>query len=266
MIEQFRQEVYQNFRRRKDAGLDLIDALTSAEQVESPVAVSENLLFRRKFGSVYDVLEESRMEKAEMEQTLASNHPADAPTIAGYEVYATDCTDHEHPEAESLPERTQSRKGKGSPLQIGHRYGWLVRVIARSPSWCMPQSVERVGSQTTDSQVAAEQLKRLDGQSSHLKVVVADSLYCNQYFLGFGYQTCWKRPRSALWFSSQAPHPPSGCQEDQKNQKNCQIWLVLALFLTSSLLSCKSFLVFACFSLSSDCFFSPAQALNSSYL
>lgn len=45
-------------------------------------------------------------------------------------------------------------------------------------------SVERVGSQTTDSQVAAEQLKRLDGQSSHPKVVVADSLYCNQYFLG----------------------------------------------------------------------------------
>ena len=184
MIERFREEVYQNFRRRKDAGLDLIDALTSAEQVESPVAVSENPLFRRGFGSVYDALEESRMDKAGMEKSLAGNHPANAPTIAGYEVYATDCTNHDHPEAETLPERTQSRKGKGSLLQIGHRYSWLVRVIARTPSWCMPQSVERVGSQTTDSQVAAEQLKRLDGQSNRLKVVVADSLYCNQYFLG----------------------------------------------------------------------------------
>ena len=184
MFDRFRQEVYQNFRQRKDAGLDLIDALTSAEQVESPVAVSESPLFRRGFGSVYDALEESRMDKARMEQSLAGNHPADAQIIAGYEVYATDVTVHEHPEAETLPDRTQSRKGKGSPLQIGHRYSWLVRVIARTPSWCMPQSVERVGSQMTDSQVAAEQLKRLDGQSNRLKVVVADSLYCNQYFLG----------------------------------------------------------------------------------
>ena len=184
MFDRFRQEVYQNFRQRKDAGLDLIDALTSAEQVESPVAVSESPLFRRKFGSVYDVLKESRMDKAGMEQTMTSHHPTDAQIIAGYEVYATDVTGHEHPEAETLPDRSQSRKGKGSPLRIGHRYSWLVRVIARTPSWCMPQSVERVGSQTTDSQVAAEQLKRLDGQHSHPKVVVADSLYCNQYFLG----------------------------------------------------------------------------------
>jgi len=64
MIDRLREEIYQNFQRRKDAGLDLIDALTSAEQVESPVAVSESPLFRHKFGSVYDVLEESRMDKS----------------------------------------------------------------------------------------------------------------------------------------------------------------------------------------------------------
>lgn len=184
MFDRFRQEVYQNFPRRKDAGLDLLDALTSAEQVESPVAVSESPLFRRGYGSVYDVLKECLMNKTAIKQTLGSSHPTDAQTIAGYEVYATDCTDHNHPEAETLPDRTQSRKGKGSPLQIGHRYSWLVRVIERTPSWCLPQSVERVGSKTTDSHVAAEQVKELDGQSCRPKVVVADSLYCNQYFLG----------------------------------------------------------------------------------
>ncbi len=91
---------------------------------------------------------------------------------------------HNHPEAETLADRTQSRKGKMGPLQIGLRYSWLVRVVKRTPSWCLPESVERVGSETTDSQVAAQQLKELDGQNSHPKVVVADSLYCNQYFLG----------------------------------------------------------------------------------
>ncbi len=124
MFERFRQEVYQNFVRRKDAGLDLIDALTSAEQVESPVAVSESPLFRRGFGSIYDVLEESRMDKAGMEEILADNHPTDAPTIAGYEVYATDVTNHDHPEAETFAGPHQVERGR-KVLQVGHlTVGW----------------------------------------------------------------------------------------------------------------------------------------------
>ncbi|MEK7833493.1 MAG: transposase, partial [Acidobacteriota bacterium] len=183
MIERFRKAVYQSFTRRKDAGLDLIDALTSAEQVESPVAVSESPLFQRQFSSVYDALNEGRLDTEAAQRALADAHPPDAETIAGYEVYATDCTDHNHPEAETLRDRTQSKKGKQAPVQVGHRYSWVVRVVQRAPSWCLPQSVKRVGSETTDSQVAAKQIEELDGQSSHPKVVVADSLYCNQYFL-----------------------------------------------------------------------------------
>ena len=49
MINRFREEVYQSFTRRADAGLDLIDALTSERHTESPVAVSESPLFRREF-------------------------------------------------------------------------------------------------------------------------------------------------------------------------------------------------------------------------
>jgi len=57
MINRFRREVYQSFTRRADAGLDLIDALTSERHTESPVAVSESPLFRREFSSVYDLLD-----------------------------------------------------------------------------------------------------------------------------------------------------------------------------------------------------------------
>lgn len=38
MINRFRREVYQSFKRHGDARADLIDALTSALTVESPVA------------------------------------------------------------------------------------------------------------------------------------------------------------------------------------------------------------------------------------
>ena len=183
MIERFRREVYQSFQKRGDASLDLIDGISSAEYVESPVGVSESPLFRRNFSSIYDVLNEGEMWEEEVRNCLHRNQPSDAETIDGYEVYAIDCTEEPHPEADTLPDRTQSKKERYAPKIIGHRYSWTVRIVSWKPSWCMPQDVERVESGKTDSQVGAEQVKRLDKQGNRPKVAVADSLYCNYIFL-----------------------------------------------------------------------------------
>jgi hypothetical protein len=184
MLNQYRQEIYTSFEERSDIGMNLVDALSSAAQVESPVRVSESPLFGRKFSAIYDFLEEGRINVLRLRGIQYKNQPADAETIAGYEVYALDCSDDPHPEAETFPDRTYSKKGKGEPTLIGYRYSFLVRVTSWRPSWCMPQDIERVKSETTDSHVGAEQVKRLDSQSRSLKVVVADSLYCNYIFLG----------------------------------------------------------------------------------
>jgi len=183
MINRFRQEVYQSFEKRGDAGLDLIDGISSSEHVESPVSVSESPLFRRNFSSIYDVLNEGEIWEEEVRNSLYRNQPSDAETIAEYEVYAIDCTEEPHPEADTLADRTQSKKGKYSPTTVGHRYSWAVRVVSWKPSWCMPQDVKRVESKETDSQVGAEQVKLLDKQGNRKKVAVADSLYCNYIFL-----------------------------------------------------------------------------------
>ena len=183
MIKRFRREVYQSFEKRGDAGLDLIDGISSSAHVESPVGVSESPLFRRNFSSIYDVLDAGEMWEEEVRSSLYRNQPSDAETVAGYEVYSIDCTEHPHPEAETLADRTQSKKGKYAPKTIGHRYSWAARVVSWKPSWCMPQDVERVPSEKTDSQVGAEQVKRLDKQGDRPKVAVADSLYCNYVFL-----------------------------------------------------------------------------------
>ena len=65
-ISEFRKTVYQSLKRRADILFDLIDALTVAGQVSSPVALSEQKLFRRKFGSVYDGLENGEMDMGEI--------------------------------------------------------------------------------------------------------------------------------------------------------------------------------------------------------
>jgi len=56
LTQQFRTAVYQSILKRGDAILDLIDALTVAGHVDSPVALSEETPFRRKFSSIFDTL------------------------------------------------------------------------------------------------------------------------------------------------------------------------------------------------------------------
>lgn len=182
-INQFREEVYQSIEQRGDTGLDLIDALTGTTLVESPVSLSESPLFRRRFSAVYDFLAVGSFVPNSLQSILYRRQPEDAETIAGYEVYLTDCTDDPHQEAETLPDRTQSRKGKNAPIIVGHRYSWVVRAIKQGTSWCAPQDVTRVPSDRTDSDVAVEQIKQLDQQSDRPKVMVADSLYGNDKFL-----------------------------------------------------------------------------------
>ena len=56
-IQQLADAVYQPLTKRAAATMDLLDALTVAQHVESPVALSEEGPFRREFSSVYDALE-----------------------------------------------------------------------------------------------------------------------------------------------------------------------------------------------------------------
>lgn len=183
MINRFRREVYQNLTRRNDSGLELIDALSSTPVVESPVALSESPLFRRRFSSVYDFLTDGRINLFQQRRTQYRNQPETVQKIGGYEIYALDCTDEPHAEAATLPDRGQSRKGRGAPLMVGHRYSWLARVVQERTSWCMPIDIARVATTETDSEVGVRQVEALDKLSDRLKVVVADSLYGNAVFL-----------------------------------------------------------------------------------
>jgi len=129
LIQQFRNAVYQSLRRRPDAVLDLIDALTVAGHVESPVALSEAPPFRRKFSMVYDTLRHAVIDFDGLLGALLTFQPGDSETIAGYEVYGLDATKEERPDAETLPERCCLKSQKDEPLVYGHKYSWLVRLV-----------------------------------------------------------------------------------------------------------------------------------------
>lgn len=182
-IQQFRNTIHRVITRRADATLDLIDALTVAGHVASPVALSEEPLFRRNFSSVYDVLAEAELDRAALAKALYEAQPAASETLAGYEVYAVDTTPNERPAAETLADRTLLKASQEEPEHKGHKYSWLARLVMRETSWVAPQDVCRVKSDSTDNQTAVEQVKALDRRSLRPKVVVADSLYGNVVFL-----------------------------------------------------------------------------------
>ena len=183
LLQQFRQSVYQILTKRAGATLDFVDALTVAGQVSSPVALSEELPFRRKFGSIYDVLSEARWKDSQLRSTLAKYQPGDCETIAGYEVHAIDTTPDEREEAETLEDRVNLKAQKNEPVRVGQKFSWLVRLVKPATSWVAPLDVRRVKSESTDNKTAVEQVEWLGQQNQHLKVVVADSLYANKVFL-----------------------------------------------------------------------------------
>ena len=182
-IQQFRNAVYQSVLKRADAFFNLLDALTVAGHVNSPVALSEEAPFERKFSSIFDTLLQAEFDFDQLLCAVYEYQPVEADQIAGYEVYAQDTTPNERSEAETLEDRGSLKAQKDDPVRYGHKYSWLVRLVNWGTSWVAPVDVQRVATRVTDNQVGAVQVAELDQRNSKPKVVVADSLYGNHFFL-----------------------------------------------------------------------------------
>jgi hypothetical protein len=182
-ISEFREAVYQKVIWRPAAILDLVDALTIAGQVSSPVALSESPVFRRKFSSVYDALVHGELGN-ELKSMFSDSQDPDWETIAGYEVHAVDATPQERMAAETLADRGVLKAQQKEPVRYGHKSSWLVRLVQRGTSWVAPEDIERISTATTDTKVAAQQVKDLALRNPRPKVITADSRYRDQHFLG----------------------------------------------------------------------------------
>ena len=182
-LSEFREAVYQKVTFRPAAILDLVDALTIAGHVNSPVALSESPLFRRKFSSVYDALVHGEISD-DLKSLFSDSQDADWEKIAGYEVHAIDATPNERMSAETLEDRGVLKAQQKEPVRYGHKCSWLVRLVQSGTSWVAPEDIERIDTGTTDTRVAAQQVKDLAVRNQRLKVITADSRYRDKHFLG----------------------------------------------------------------------------------
>ncbi len=170
-------------RKRADAIIDLVDALTVAGHVNSPVALSEETPFRRKFSSIFDTLRHGEIDFDLLLSALHAYQPDNSEELAGCEVYGLDSTPNEREEAETLEDRGSLKAQKEDPVRYGHKYSWLVRLVYWGTSWLAPVDVRRVDTILSDSQVGSLQVEEADLRSPKQKVIVVDSLYGNHIFL-----------------------------------------------------------------------------------
>jgi hypothetical protein len=182
-LSEFREAVYQKVIWRPAAIGDLVDALTIAGHVNSPVALSESALFRRKFSSVYDALVHGALGD-DLKSVFSDSQDPAWETVAGYEVHAIDATPQERMSAETLADRGVLKAGQKEAVRYGHKSSWLVRLVQSGTSWVAPEDIERIGTATTDTKVAAQQVKELALRNQQPKVITADSRYRDQHFLG----------------------------------------------------------------------------------
>jgi hypothetical protein len=207
-LQQYREELYLLLPLRRDAVLDLIDALSGSPDARSPVELSLSPLFRREYGSVRDAIthfflasspEQAAAERREREKDLARliGRYLPAPRQRSFWLLGTDVVPIPRPFARTLEDRSYIYQPNpipgGKPVTIGHRYSVTAFLPEREhpddPPWVVPLIVRRVRSEEKAPVVAAEQVLALlqDEQmpfQQHLCVHVADSAYSGVEHLG----------------------------------------------------------------------------------
>ena len=176
-LEQFREEVYEQFLNCADASMDLLDALTANTTARSVVELSLNAPFRRSYGSVYtaingffqpaplqDAQAERRVYNQRLTRILTPYLPV--PAQRPFWLFGLDVTPAPRPFARTLADRSfvyQPNTIWGNkPIAIGHQYATLAllpeKVGSQAPPWIVPVSTRRVDSAKTGTQVGVEQV------------------------------------------------------------------------------------------------------------
>jgi len=206
-LNQFRSELHLLFPKRKDAIMNLIDALCSTgHQCKSVVQLSTSPHFERQYSSVTDAiadgLSEARWKDIRaLSYQYVSEYSEDLINFSSQKndakmgiieqkrnLFILDCTPQPRPYAPTLQDKHITHMPNptpgNKPICVGHQYS----VVAVAPSesllrekhWIAPASVKRVLSGEKGNELGIKQLNEcIDeiNQGNTLNLSVADSLY-----------------------------------------------------------------------------------------
>jgi len=193
-LDQFRQQLYQNFNKRADTLIELIDALCSYPEANSVVELSLAPCFRRGHAALYAAIADFEWEEDEL-ACLAAPYVIQ-PKQRPFWLLGADVTPQPRPFAPTLSDRGMVHQPNlirgNKPVTIGHQYstvGLLPESEAGvSDSWIVPLSVKRVATSDDKEMVGSRQMNRLLEDETlpwhqELVVEVVDSSYSKKPYL-----------------------------------------------------------------------------------
>jgi len=175
-LEEFRQVAHKYLGRAKDATFELTDAILLTRHVYSLADLSLSPVFRRKWSSIYEALQDSRPQRQKLMQLYIKQIP-----VEGRPLLAGDHTNWPRPDAVTLQERTYEHSGTSiagnKPITIGQGYSTIAWIPEDSGSWALPLRHERITSWESPIEKAIWQLKQVCEHLPTRPISVWDSEY-----------------------------------------------------------------------------------------
>ena len=191
-LKTFRNKLFELFPKRRDATMNLLDALSAnGHQCRSVVLLSETPQFERQYSSITDAIadglshaEWNLIEKM-VYQTATHDHTQKT------NKFLLDCTANPRPFARTLEDRTVTHAPNpapgNKPITVGHQYSTLALLpkdeADRKKHWLVPLSTQRVNSFEKGNEVGMKHLVqylREHELTDQLNICMADSLYSSK--------------------------------------------------------------------------------------
>jgi len=186
-LKQIREQIYESLERGADALFNLGDALLSESQAQSLPELSLSPFFERQWPSVYEALEDGRINVEQVRalwvKVLLAEKPETEPIWIG-----VDSSNLTRLTAPTSADRTVIHLSNlplvDKPISVGWTFSTVVLVPEQASSWTPILEQQRISSEQTAIEVAIAQLQALRPLFGNRRVIIlADRWYATPEFL-----------------------------------------------------------------------------------
>lgn len=175
-----RQQMYGCFERSRDALFNLSDALLSESAARSLPELSLSIFFQRRWPSVYEALQDGRINVEGLRSVFVQTLLADKASTEAIWL-GLDSSSLPRPEAESSPDRgmiyVPNLPHASKPVSVGYQFSTLMLLPDQPSSWVGIVDQRRIGSEQTAIEVGIEQLRAVLPQIGQPVTLLADRWY-----------------------------------------------------------------------------------------
>lgn len=175
-LKTFRQAAYDCLGKAHDATFELTDAVMLTRNAYCLADFSLCPVFRRKWSSIYEALQDCRPQRQKLMQLYIKQMPVEEQIIL-----AGDHTAWSRPEAVTLQERTvehYTTGGRGNrPITQGQGYSTIAWIPEAQGSWALPLRHERITSWESPIEKAVWQLAQVCRYLPQRPISLWDSEY-----------------------------------------------------------------------------------------